>query len=264
MSESTSEALLKKTAAKKKSATKEAVEQPDLIVATATELENMTQEQAFSEVRTLSDNVDYTYFRLGGVLAVIQGNSDWWKDTGAETFRQFIEGHFGIHYRKAMYLISIYAALVESGVPFEKLSGLGWSKVKELTPVITLDNVDEWVERAQTMTVLQLNEAVKQAKMGTLAKTDETPGESTGVTTFTAKVHPDQKATIEQAIEQAMKEADTEFKGVALEAICLNYLSGAKVSKPVSLAELMKKHTYEEVLNAFAKQWPEIDLTVSV
>lgn len=263
MSESTSETLLKKKATKKK-ATAGEVEQADLIVATATELENMTQEQAFNEVRTLSDNVDYTYFRLGGVLAVIQGNSDWWRDTGAETFRQFIEDHFGIHYRKAMYLINIYAALVESGVPFDKLAGLGWSKVKELTPVITLDNADEWVERASNLTVLQLNEAVKKAKEGTLEKSDETPGEAKGVTTFTAKVHPDQKATIEQAIEQAMKEADTEFKGVALEAICLNYLSGAKVSKPLSLAEVMKKHTYEEVLNAFSKQWPEVDLTVSV
>lgn len=262
------EALLaKSTKGKGKGKSKDAIDvatdnHADLIATTAHEVENLSREEAYALVPTLTDGVDFSYFKLGGVLAVMQ-HHDWWKDDGFDNFRQFIEAKFGIQYRKAMYLIGIYGSLVESGVPWSKLAGIGWSKVKEIAAILTLDNVDEWVERAKELTVLQLHEAVKKAQAGTLAKTDEEPAES-GVTTFTVKVHPDQKETIAKAVEKAMKEAGTEFKGVALEAICLNYLSGAKVSKPKPLTELMKGYEYEQVLKAFAEVWPDIDLTVTI
>ncbi|HEY0820202.1 MAG TPA: hypothetical protein VGD46_15555 [Rhizobacter sp.] len=263
------EALLDKKGkkGKGKKGAADQVEVVDVIISTSHELENLSREEALSLIPELTNNVDFSYFRLGGVLAVIQGNSDWWKADGFDTFREFIENRFGIQYRKAMYLIGIYGNLVESGVPWEKLSGIGWSKVKEIAPILTVDNVDEWVERANELTVMQLHEAVKKAQLGTLDKTDTTP-DTGGVTTFTAKVHPDQKASIDKAIEKAMIEAKTEFKGVALEAICLNYLSGAKVSKPKSLVETFKSLPAdtgaEDVLKAFAQVWPDIDLTVTM
>lgn len=274
--ENATEALLETTTGKKpgKASTKpkkgkaapapEVEKAPDLIIATAQEIENLSKEEAYEQIPTLTDSVDFSYFRLGGVLAVIQGKESWWKDDGYETFRAFIEDRFGLHYRKAMYLIGIYGALVESGVEWEKLSGIGWSKVKEIADIITVENVDEWVEKAKSMTVLQLQEAGKAAKTGSLLKSDETPGATTGVTTLTFKVHPDQKETITSAVEKAKKEADTEFPGVALEAICLNYLSGAKVAKPKSLKAIIKGYTYEEVLQAFAEVFPDIDVSVNI
>lgn len=260
---SATEALLKK----KKSGGSKGADAPakvdDLIITTSNEIENLDREEAFELIPELHDSVDFAYFRLGGVLSVVQGKEAWWKDEGYDNFRQFIEGKFGLQYRKAMYLISIYGALVESGVKWESLGGIGWSKAKEIAAILTPSNVDEWVEKAQNATVLQLKEMVKKAQLGTLDKTDTTP-DTGDVTTFTVKVHPDQKENINLAIEKAMKEANTEHKGVALEAIGLNYLSGAKVSKPKSLEEVIKGYTYEEVLTAFTKVWPEIDLTVHV
>lgn len=266
-------ALLKKTKAKSKGKTAPDVAEeqaPDLIVSTSHELENLSRDEAYALVPELTNNVDFTYFRLGGLLAVMQGNSNWWKEDGFDTFRAFIEERFGINYRKAMYLISIYGSLVESGVAWEKLAGIGWSKVKEIADILTVDNVDEWVERAKELTVLQLQDAVRKAKIGTLDKPDEQTGGDGGSTTFTCKVFPDQKETIQNAIDKAMKEAGTDSKGVALEAVCMNYLSGAKVQKPKSLEQIMKGYRkedgggYEEVLQAITKVWPDIDLTVSV
>jgi hypothetical protein len=41
--------------------------------------------------------------------------------------------------------------------------------------------------------------------------------------------HDDQVETIESALDRARDEMGTEFDAVALEAICMNYLSGGNV-----------------------------------
>jgi len=43
-------------------------------------------------------------------------------------------------------------------------------------------------------------------------------------------VHADQIETIQPALEGARRELGTEFDAVALEALCMNYLSGGNVS----------------------------------
>ncbi|MEK0325570.1 MAG: hypothetical protein QQN63_07680 [Nitrosopumilus sp.] len=87
-----------------------------------------------------------------------------------------------------------------------------------------------------------------------------------GVTTLTFKVHEDQKETINQAVDQALEESNTEFKAVALEAICLNYLAGGstKASKPLSLTGTMEKYSAETVLDAFEVVFPDVNLTAEL
>ncbi|MEK0325571.1 MAG: hypothetical protein QQN63_07685 [Nitrosopumilus sp.] len=140
--------------------TKDAVQATDLIVETVLEIEDMTKEEAFSIVPTLIESVDFSYFKLGGVLSAIQEN-DWWVDE-ADSFKNFIPERFGLHYRKAMYLIKIYDGLVEADIPWVKVSGLGWTKLKELADILTQENVDEWVAQANNLSVLQLIAAVKR------------------------------------------------------------------------------------------------------
>ena len=241
-----------------------ATEEVDVIVQTAKEISHLDKDTAFEVVPSLIESVDFSYFKLGGVLSAIQDN-DWWQGE-APNFKEFIQDNFGLHYRKAMYLINIYDGLVESGVPWAKVSGLGWTKLKELADILTPENVDEWVEKANSMTTLNLQAAVKAFKAGELNTDGTTDPDSSGVSTITFKVHPDQKETIKEAVEKAMEEADTEFKGVALEAICLNYLSGGstKKQKAPSLKALMEKASPEEVLEVFEVLWPEINLTAEM
>lgn len=239
-------------------------ESTDIIVQTAKEIGDLDRETAIEVVPALIDSVDFSYFKLGGVLSTIQDN-DWW--TGeASTFKEFIQDNFGLHYRKAMYLINIYDKLVESGIPWGKVSGIGWTKLKELADILTVDNVDEWVEKANSMTTLNLQAAVKAYKAGELSTDGTTDPDSSGVSTFTVKVHPDQKETIKQAIEQAMEEAQTEFKGVALEAICMNYLSGGSTKKAPapSLTSIMEKMDALDVLEAFEVVFPNINITAEI
>lgn len=236
-----------------KQMTKDTVTETDLIVETVSEIEAMTKEDALAIVPSLLESVDFSYFKLGGVLSAIQDNG-WWTDD-ADSFKEFIPKSFGLHYRKAMYLIKIYDGLVEADIPWAKVSGLGWTKLKELADILTKDNVDEWVAKANSLSVLQLIAAVKG-----------TETDIAGVTTLTFKVHEDQKETINQAVDQALEESNTEFKAVALEAICLNYLAGGstKASKPLSLTGTMEKYSAETVLDAFEVVFPDVNLTAEL
>jgi len=243
---------------------KEEIVEVDVIVQTAKEIGNLDKETAFEIVPELIESVDFSYFRLGGVLSAISDN-DWWKDESG-SFKDFIQDNFGLHYRKAMYLINIYDGLVEANIPWHKVSGLGWTKLKELADILTPENVDEWVAKAQAMTTLNLQAAVKAFKSGDLDADGTTAPDTSGVSTITFKVHPDQKETIKEAVEKAMEDADTEFKGVALEAICMNFLAGGstKKQKAPSLQAVMEKATAEQVLEAFEAIWPEINLTAEM
>lgn len=252
------------SAVQAKQMTKEAVQETDLIVETVAEIENMTKEAAFLIVPSLIESVDFSYFKLGGVLSAIQDNC-WWEDD-ADTFKDFIPERFGLHYRKAMYLIKIYDGLVEADIPWHKVSGLGWTKLKELADILTQENVDEWVAKAESLSVLQLIAAVKAFKSGELSTDGTTDPDSSGVSTITFKVHPDQKETIKQAVDQALEDSDTVFKGVALEAICLNFLAGGstKASKPMSLVGTMEKYSVEQVLDAFEVVFPNTNITAEL
>jgi len=252
-------------ASKKKKATKKAKTGEDLIVKTAHELENLGREDAYNLVRELSNEVDFSYFKLGGVLSVIQAQG-WFHDDGYDNFKAFVEAEFGIHYRKAMYLVAIYNGLVESGVPWDKVSHLGWTKLKELAHIMTPENVDEWVAAAESMSVIQLQEYIKEKQSGTLETgSEESEAEVEKITTMTFKVHEDQKEIIREAIEKAKLEAGTEFDTVALEAICMNYInSGANVAAKVSVKDVMEKAGWQEVLTIFEQIWPDINVSVEV
>lgn len=241
-------------------------ESDDMIVKTAHEIENLKEDKAFKLVPQLLNNIDHDYFRLGGVLSVIQAQG-WYMDKNYENFRAFVESECGIQYRKAMYLISIYNGLVESGVQWEQVKHLGWTKLKELSSILTPDNVDEWVGAAEAMTVLQLQEHIKAksagASTGGDAPATETDAKKT--TTMTFKLHEDQKQTVREALDKAKHETGTEFDAVALEQMALDFLGGTSKLKAVpTLKELMAGKSAEEVLQVFGEVFPDVELTAEL
>ncbi len=237
----------------------------DMIVKTAKEVENMKAEKAFQMVPALLDNIDHDYFRLGGVLAVIQSQG-FYQDKGFDTFRAYVESECGIQYRKAMYLVQIYNSLVESGIPWVKVKHLGWTKLKELANILSPSNVDEWVSLAENVTVLQLQAYIKDATKGESAgDSPETEVDPSKTTTMTFKLHADQKATVREALDKAKHETGSEFDAVALEAICIDFLGSTSKLKAVpSLLELMKGKSAEEVLEAFGEVFPDISLEATM
>lgn len=239
----------------------------DLIASTAHEIETMKSDKAFQLVPKLLNTIDHDYFRLGGVLSVIQAQG-WFHDKGHENFRSFVEAECGMQYRKSMYLIQIYNGLVESGVSWDQVKHLGWTKLKELAPILDTDNVTAWVEVAEGLTVLQLQEYIAQATKGEAADNSAEKPDSDGAkstVTMTFKLHTDQKATVREALDKCKHETNTEHDTVALEHICLDFLGGESVLKKVpSLKELMEKSSLEEVLEIFGEVFPTVLLSAEV
>lgn len=253
----TAEAPIKMTKPKKAAET-------DLLVLVVQEIGSLSAAEAIEAIPALLDGADSNYFKLGGYLSFISLNK-FYEAEGYETFKAFVETKYGLQYRKAMYWIQIYDKLIESGVPWAKVKAVGWTKLKDLALILTLENVDEWVERALGSTVHQLQEAIAKFKTGVLQTSGLTPeGAKSDVTTFIVKVHAEQKTTIKQAIAKARVEANTEYDGVALEGICMNYLSGGNVNKPQALGTILAKYTPEEVLEALEPVFPDFEITAKL
>src|SRR5690554_5970701 len=92
----------------------------DLIESTVNEVENLTKETALPEADKLIADAEFNFFKVGGVLLVIQEHG-WWEADGYENFKEFIEARINIPYRKAMYLINIYQCLVEAGIKWDSV-----------------------------------------------------------------------------------------------------------------------------------------------
>lgn len=254
--------MLKKTSSAEAKAVKaKDKEQPDLIVAVSNEIENLDATTARKMLSEMTEDVDYTEFKIGGILSVVQ-TEGWYSDYGFESFSEYVEEEFGMKYRKAAYLISIYNGLVEANVPWEKVAHLGWSKLKELAGLLNEDNVDEWVKKAEELSVKALIAYIKSLN----SDYDE---ESSPTTNMTFKVHEDQKETIEAALAKGKKAASTDANTVALEMICLEYLGAAtkkapdlkemlKAASPADLAGGLSKTTAKKVIKAAIDAHPEL------
>ncbi len=230
----------------------------NLIMDIAHEVELLTKTKALNEADRLAENIEVNYFKMGGVLKLINDNS-WFE--GFEDFDLFVEEKYGFAGRKARYLIAIYDNLVTKQIPWEKVSGLGWTKLKDLAPVLTPENVDEWVAKAEKLTVKELQAILK-------AETGE-GGEKTAKTTddvikMQFKLKPDQHDIITQALAKAKGELQTEYDTVALENICSGYVGGnTSVTKAFSLDEVIDSTGFEPLLKRIAEKFPQYDITVA-
>lgn len=220
------------------------------------DIENLVEKDAKEMASKLADASDFMIFQLGGVLSVIQANG-WFAPYA--NLKEYVEKAHGILYRKAVYYIKIYNGLVESKVPWSEVKHLGWTKLKELADLMTLDNYKDWVGIAEDQTTLQLIETIakhKQAQAGQAQIGSET---STTVTTKTFKVHEDQKDIIEAALDKAKEEGSTSVDTVALTYICQEYVAGPA---KLSLKQRMEQAGIEQALEAISLAFPTYDFNV--
>ncbi len=225
----------------------------------AAKVEGLTKTKARNRADELAENIEANYFELGGVLKVIMDNG-WFE--GYDSFQTFVFERYGFQKRKAEYLMGLYDHLVTKQIPWEKVAHLGWTKVAILAPVLTLENLDEWVARAEASTVLQLTAMIKAKP--------ESGGESTTsdeVVTLKYKFHKDQAETIQTGLAKAKGDFQTEYDTVAMENVFAGYLAGQFGAAPSAggdLKAIMKDAGWEAVLGAFDELFPEINLAVTL
>jgi hypothetical protein len=234
---------------------------PDDFSNAVSEIENLKAKDALALVKQLADAGDVAMFKLGGVLERIRTDG-WFKELGFETFRQYVENTQDVGYRTALYWTGIYRNLVNSGIDFHQVASVKWSKLKEIAEVVTKENVEFWVEKANSNSIETLKlQVLNYKKSGSKQITDQlSEAPENIITTMQFKLHSDQKENVDAALEKAKAEASTDVNSVALEFICLAYNSNAVASKPVpqkSIIDMMKEAGIEEAAQALIDAFPE-------
>ena len=88
-----------------------------------------TETAALARVRDLLHAEVENYFELGGTLERLR-KEKWYGKHG--TFKDRCEIDFGFSMRKAEYLIYIYGSILEAGLTWDDIKGLGWAKASML------------------------------------------------------------------------------------------------------------------------------------
>jgi hypothetical protein len=260
----------------------------DIIASAAHEIENLTSKGALVMANDLMDGTELGTFKLGGVLAQINTNK-FFTEYGFASHKEFVEGSLSISYRVALYMQEIYEQVIHLGLTWDAIKHVGWTKLKTLLApkanLITSENVDEWIKKAEGMTVLQLESAVKGAKAngGEAVEQDA----SKEVTVMSFKLHADQKDLIRTALEKAKEISGTSVDAVALECIASQFLGTPGFSKSDAsksdasksdapeqkvsivvdgkpLPDVFTEVGYEVVLGAFEQAFPKIGLDVTI
>jgi hypothetical protein len=221
------------------------------------EVENLGKEAAIQCALGHLDEETNFGFKLGGVLTMIQRN-EWYAPHAS--FKKFVEEECGMSYRKAKYLINSYVAVSTSKVDDEKLNDLSWCKLREIAPIITPENVDEWVAAASEHTVVELKEMVKahKAKGNPKAITQQS-AQRTRSRLF--KLSEDQNAIVETAIAKAKEIVGTPDDVGALEYIFRDFAEDMQVAR---IEDRILELGLDASLKLIRKCFPDVEVSASV
>jgi hypothetical protein len=150
---------------------------------------------------------------------------------GYATFEHFVHETLDLSYRTAKYLMDVYAVLIEQAkAPVAAVAEVGWSRAKELVPVVTRENAAEWLDYAKTHKTTDINRRVRQAKSG---------GQAEGWSPLTFGLFDGERKTVEEALELAARETGNERNGYNLALICADYAAEARARQEQATAPVL-------------------------
>lgn len=170
------------------------------------------------EILVAKNNIEGGYVDLSRLLS--EGyHKEYHLEWGFSTFEEYCKAELDVAYRKAMYLVEIWDKVKSLNIPKERISKLGWTKMKDLAAVITEENYKEWLAKADKMTTRELTDAVKVVRKG------ETGAERPATTTLKVVMSEAEASVVLEAIEESKKLCETESTSVALELICQDWMA---------------------------------------
>lgn len=168
-------------------------------------------QDALAAAKSLVLETEEAYYTLGGVLNHIytEGLHRLAGFDGKRGFADYVEKELNIQYRKAMYLIEIYAYFRSLGVDEKKLARVGWSKAKEMVGVVTAATYDDVVDYAATHSREELKSLITTS---TTTAGDGDTGTEVVKKKFTFVLFGDQAEGVERALEAASAAIEGEPK----------------------------------------------------
>lgn len=242
-------------------------------------MDAVTADSAFL---ALEDQREFEHIRLGILLGHIQA-SEHFTTLGFSNLREYLAARTDLEYRKAIYYINNARKVQELGLKPEQLKGVTWSALRHIVGVMEKKNAKSWLDAARTLTQAALLEKVRAAKQkqaGALPAPDKgEAGEKPAPSLKQFQLYPDQKNTVEAAIEKAKGEAGVESTGAALDVIASAYTGSPPSNDTISMAKpdlsnegftnMLSKVKAEEgnegairVLTIIGELWDELSIEV--
>lgn len=167
----------------------------------------------------IKDDIEGKFWELGEVLYIIF-KKQYYVDAGYHDWREFCDGVLDIKWRTATYLKDIYGKFSPLDVEEAARKGIGWTKLKELLPIVNASNVDYWLDvaKGKKVSVQVLNSMVKFA-LGRITKeeADKVPQ----VVAF--RLYKEQMENVERALEISRRLTGSDSRSYQLEMICAEF-----------------------------------------
>jgi len=179
-------------------------------------------EELYEQVLSLKTEIEVRWFELGKILQeIFEGQH--YIDLGYATWRDFCEvalGPLELRWRTADYLRTTVMKCKEVGIKKEIAGQIGWSKLKEIVPVVTEKNKEEWVKKAKKkgVTVQILNALVRVAQ----GKITEKEAEKLPSKLFFS-LYEEQLENVERTLELAGRMTGSNSRGYQLEMVCADF-----------------------------------------
>lgn len=173
----------------------------------------------YERVLSIRTEIEVRFFEMGEVLSQIFANR-YYRDYGYQDWKSFCAGALDMSWRTATYLRDIYVKMTELDVPEQECAQVGWSKLKEVLPVIDKKNVHKWIDKAKKkgMTTEALNTEVRLAR-GKITKEEA----QRLPTKMMFSLYEDQLENVERALEIAQRMTGSESRGYNLEMIAADF-----------------------------------------
>lgn len=218
-----------------------------------------TLQQAQHELSILDTTTSENQIKFGGVLYQVNEMALYSPDY--DSFKEWCQAVAGMTVSKAMRLVRGFEGVVESGLSWEELQGLGWSRVSRIAPLLfvapDVAAARDILKDIDGMTNYEVGEYVKDALRGDGAAPD--PNKK-NLKTFSVLMIGDQIENINAAVDLAKTQAATKDKAVALDHMATAFNTG---STPVpTMRQQMEASDPIAVLQIFEEVWPDVDVTL--
>lgn len=171
-------------------------------------------------------------YKLGGVLYHIRLGKAYrsvderYAERGG--FALYVKEHLNMEYRKAMYLVDIYYKFNLFGISGEKVAEIGWTKASKIARVMSEDNAEKLVELAETQSVSELSDSIKES----YHEVGGTEGEKKRKITFKFRLWEDQAKAVEEVLLGTQEAMGFKDLADAFEHIVMEWAAEHPLSAP--------------------------------
>lgn len=178
------------------------------------------------EIPELMATVDKSYLEAAEKLSEVWHKGYYSKPYGYEKFDHYCEAELPWKARSAKYLIDVFDKANLLNLPKERITKIGWTKMKEVVAILSKemaeDVIDEWLTFAENNKTVDVISEVKKHRRRTRTSSSDNTGE--GQMVWKLRMNESEANIITDGLNEAKALCDTTNDVVALEMIVQDWM----------------------------------------